>query len=115
MPYSRGDVVLTIFPNSDLTTFKKRPALVVQDETVQTGLSQRIVACITSNVGRTGATRIAIQQNSAEGQLMGLRTDSVVVIDNLVTIPDRAIEKVIGSCPVMGSIEGALKVLFRLP
>jgi mRNA interferase MazF len=114
MPYRRGDVVLVAFPNSDLRTFKKRPALVVQDETVHTGLRQRVVASITSNMARTGTTRITIRQNSNEGQQMGLRTDSVIVIDNLATIPDRAIDKVIGSCPVMGSIEGALKLLFGL-
>ena len=63
---------------------------------------------------RTGTTRISIHQNSEEGQQMGLRTDSVIVIDNLATIPDRAIDKLIGSCPVMGSIDGALKLLFGL-
>jgi mRNA interferase MazF len=115
MPYSRGDIVLVNFPNSDLRTFKKRPALVVQDETVHTGLSQRVVALITSNLRRTGTTRIAVQQHSAEGRQMGLRTDSVIVVDNLATIPDRAVDKVIGSCPVMGSIDRALKLLFGLP
>ena len=30
MPYSRGDIVLVLYPNSDLVTAKKRPALVVQ-------------------------------------------------------------------------------------
>jgi len=115
MPYRRGDVVLVVFPNSNLRSFKKRPALIVQDETVHTGLPQRVVACITSNMARTGTTRITIHQNSHEGQQMGLRTDSVIVVDNLVTIPDRAVEKVIGSCPAMGSIDSALKMLFQLP
>ena len=114
MPYRRRDVVLVSFPNSDLRTFKKRPALVVQDEAVQTGLRQRIVALITSNMARTGTTRITVHQASNEGQQMGLRTDSVIVIDNLATIPDRAIDKLIGSCQVMGSIDGALKLLFGL-
>ncbi|MEG5089307.1 hypothetical protein QUB21_24075 [Microcoleus sp. AT9b-C4] len=30
MPYSRGDVVLVLFPSSDLRTAKRRPALIVQ-------------------------------------------------------------------------------------
>ncbi|MFB2894590.1 type II toxin-antitoxin system PemK/MazF family toxin [Aerosakkonemataceae cyanobacterium BLCC-F50] len=30
MSYNRGDVVLVLFPNSDLRTAKRRPALVVQ-------------------------------------------------------------------------------------
>jgi mRNA-degrading endonuclease toxin of MazEF toxin-antitoxin module len=30
MPYERGDVVLVLFPDSNLRTAKRRPALVVQ-------------------------------------------------------------------------------------
>ena len=41
--YKRGDVILVKFPYSDLVRYKKRPALVVQNETVVTGLSQRVV------------------------------------------------------------------------
>ena len=36
----RGDVILVWFPNSDLKTFKRRPALVVQADNLQTGLPQ---------------------------------------------------------------------------
>ena len=36
----RGDVVLVWFPNSDLITFKQRPALVVQANELGTGLPQ---------------------------------------------------------------------------
>lgn len=48
--YKRGDVILVRFPNSDLVTYKKRPALVVQDENIDTGLNQWLVAMITSNL-----------------------------------------------------------------
>jgi hypothetical protein len=40
MPYSRGNVVLVLFPDSNLRTAKRRPALVVQADNLQTGLSQ---------------------------------------------------------------------------
>lgn len=49
MPYSRGDVVL-LFPDSNLNTAKRRPALVIQADNLSTGLSQTIVAMITSNL-----------------------------------------------------------------
>jgi len=52
----RGDVVLVLFPNSDLVTFKRRPALVVQASNLDTGLPQVVIAMITSNI-----TRKAIQ------------------------------------------------------
>jgi mRNA interferase MazF len=49
--YKRGDVILVKFPYSDLVRYKKRPALVVQDETVETGLSQRVVVQINLQPG----------------------------------------------------------------
>ncbi len=49
----RGDVVLVLFPNSDLRTAKRRPAMVVQADGLGTGLPQVIVAMITSKVSRS--------------------------------------------------------------
>lgn len=109
MTYKRGDVVLVRFPNSDLRTYKKRPALVVQGDGLNTGLAQRIVALITSNLERTGPTRITIPLNHPAAQTMGLRTDSVLVADNLATVLDREIDKVIGQCPLMAQVDQALK------
>ncbi|MEG4582574.1 hypothetical protein QUA71_23605 [Microcoleus sp. MON1_C5] len=37
MPYSRGDVVLVLFPSSDLRTAKRRPASIVQANNLGTG------------------------------------------------------------------------------
>jgi len=50
--YKHGDLVLVFFPNSNLTTAKRRPALVVQADNLQTGLRQVIIAMITSNLSR---------------------------------------------------------------
>jgi mRNA interferase MazF len=47
--YKKGMVVLTLFPNSDLVSAKRRPALVVQVDELNTGLEQSIIAMITSN------------------------------------------------------------------
>jgi mRNA-degrading endonuclease toxin of MazEF toxin-antitoxin module len=46
MTCNRGDVVLVLFPDSNLRTAKRRPALVVQQDSLQTGLPQTIVAMI---------------------------------------------------------------------
>jgi mRNA interferase MazF len=43
-PYSRGDVVLILFPDSNLRTAKRRPALIVQADDLRTGLAQTVVA-----------------------------------------------------------------------
>jgi mRNA interferase MazF len=54
MRCNRGDVVLVLFPDSNLQTAKRGPALVVQADQFKTGLPQTIVAMITSNMARDG-------------------------------------------------------------
>ena len=113
-PYKRGLVVLINYPNSDLISFKKRPALVVQANTLRTGLGQTIVAMITSNLERTGPTRIRIASASITGQAMGLMCDSVIVVDNIATVLDREIDKSIGTLRDMSTIDTALRLIFDL-
>ena len=95
--YKRGDVILVLFPHSDLKTAKVRPALVVQADNLQTGLAQVIVAMITSRMFRANhPSRVTIQLSSSEGKMSGLLTDSVVMTDNLATIAESEIDRVIG-------------------
>lgn len=78
----RGDVALVVFPDSNLRTAKLRPVLVVQADDLGTGLSQVIVAMITSNLSRAGhASRVKVLRAAAEGRQSGLLTDSVVMTD----------------------------------
>jgi mRNA interferase MazF len=112
--FKRGDVILVKFPYSDLIRYKKRPALVVQDETVDTGLSQRVVVQITSNLERTGATRVLVKKDSPDGQAMGILSDSIVVADHLATVLPREIDKVIGRCTCMSEVDEALRQVLGL-
>ncbi|VAW30366.1 hypothetical protein MNBD_CHLOROFLEXI01-1725 [hydrothermal vent metagenome] len=99
--YKRGDVVLVLFPHSNLKTAKVRPALVVQADNLQTGLPQLIVAMITSRMFRANhLSRVTIQLSASEGKLSGLLTDSVVMTDNLATVAESEIDRVIGSLPM---------------
>lgn len=112
--YKRGDVVLTIFPDSNLLTAKPRPALIVQADNLQTGLSQVIVAMITSKMFRSNhPSRITILLSTSEGQQSGLITDSVVMTDNLATVAESEIDRVIGSIP-MTKIDMALRHTLNL-
>ena len=107
--HKRGEVVLVLFPNSDLRTAKTRPALIVQAENLQTGLPQVIVAMITSKVFRANhPSRVLIRLSSDEGKQSGLLTDSVVMTDNLATILEIAIDRKIGTLP-MQEIDKALR------
>lgn len=110
----RGDVVLVLFPNSDLRTARKRPALVVQADNLGTDLAQTIVAMITSRTFRAGhPSRFSVRRSSPEGQQSGLLADSVVMTDNLATIAEAAIDRVIGRLP-MAPIDTCLRHTFGL-
>jgi mRNA interferase MazF len=112
--YKRGDVVLVLYPNSDLRTAKTRPALIVQADNLQTGLSQVIVAMITSRLFRANRpSRIVVEVSTPSGQRSGLLTDSVVMTDNLATVAEVAIDRVIGTLPMTG-IETALRHTLQL-
>jgi mRNA interferase MazF len=83
----RGDVVLVLFPDSNLRTSKRRPALVVQADQLGTGLPQTIVAMITSNMARAGhPSRVVVRADSEGAQGSGLLMDSVIMTDHLATI-----------------------------
>ena len=104
----RGDVVLALFPNTDLQTAKRRPALIVQANDLNTGLNQVIIAMITSNLMRANhASRVLVSVNSAEGKQAGIISDSIIMTDNIATITLRAIDRTIGSLP-MDQINHAL-------
>jgi mRNA interferase MazF len=64
----RGDVVLVLFPDSNLRTFKRRPALVVQADALDGGLPQTIVAMVTSNMARAGhPSRMIVNAGKGRG------------------------------------------------
>jgi mRNA interferase MazF len=101
---------LVLFPDSNLRTAKRRPALVVQADGLSTGLSQTIVAMITSNLARAGhPSRVSVALASALGRQMGLLTDSVIMTDNLATVLHVEVDRVIGNCGDMTPVETALR------
>lgn len=110
----RGDVILVLFPNSDGRTAKLRPALVIQADDLQTGLSQVIVAMITSRTFRANhPSRVPIVVDSPEGRTSGLLSDSVVMTDNIATVTQQAVSRSIGSLD-MGPVNTALRHTFAL-
>jgi mRNA interferase MazF len=109
-PFSRGDVVLVFFPDSNLRTAKRRPALVVQRDNLNAGLPQSILAMISSNPIRAGhLSRVAVSQSSTQGLKMGLRSDSIIMTDNLATVLDAEVDRCIGHLDDMTPVELALR------
>jgi mRNA interferase MazF len=97
-----------------LRTAKTRPALIVQADNLQTGLSQVIVAMITSRLFRANhPSRVIVEVSTPVGQQTGLLTDSVVLTDNLATVAEVAIDRVIGTLPML-DVDTALRHTLKL-
>ncbi|HEV7473974.1 MAG TPA: type II toxin-antitoxin system PemK/MazF family toxin [Pyrinomonadaceae bacterium] len=110
MPCKRGDVVLVLFPDSNLRTAKRRPALVIQADNLDTGLRQTIVAMITSNMSRANnPSRVELLLNSPQGRQTKILMDSVVMTDNLATVTENEIDRVLGRLIDVSGVEAALR------
>ncbi len=106
----RGAVVLVPFPNSDLRTAKLRPALIVQADDLKTDLSQIVLVMISSNLSRAGhKSRVLIEIKTNRGKKSGLLFDSVVMTDNLATIQQAVVNRVIGKLDDMSEVDNALR------
>ncbi len=115
MPYKRGDIVLVLFPNSNLRSTKRRPALIVQADGLNTGLPQVVVAMITSNLSRAGhPSRVFVSLTATSQRQTGLISDSIIVTDNLVTVAETEISHALGIWRDMAAIDDALRHTFGL-
>ena len=112
--YKRRDIVLVRFPDSNLLSTTARPGVIVQVDNLQTGLPQVIVAMITTKMFRANhPSRVTILLSNREGQQSGLLRNSVVMTDNLATVVEATIERVVGSIP-MEEIDAALRHTLNL-
>jgi mRNA interferase MazF len=119
MKVRRGEVVLVDFPYSDNTGSKVRPALVVQADALNQRLDDTILALITSSRHRRigAATQLVIDMTTAEGQQTGLRLNSVIQGENLLTYDQGLILRVLGrlSTTAMVQRNNCLKAALGMP
>ena len=113
MNVRRGDIVIVDYPYSDQIRSKIRPALVVQSDIWNQRLDTTIIASITgSRRRRVGApTQYFIDTATEDGQQTGLRLNSIVQCENLLTYNKNRILNVIGrlSDGAMQQIDACLK------
>ena len=113
--FRRGDIVAVLFPYSDHKTVKQRPALVVQADSLRTEFSQLIVAQITSKTVRAGRpSRIMVRLGDPLAAGTGLKSDSVIVADNLATVEHSLIRRTLGKMPDMSPVDTALRKALAL-
>ena len=73
------------------------------------------MALITSNMARAGhPSRVAVTLQTPAGRASGLRGDSVIMTDNLATILEIELDRVIGRLTDMSTVNAALKNTFGL-
>ena len=115
MTSRRGEIVLVLFPDSNLRTAKRRPALIVQADGLGADLPQAVVAMITSNMARAGhPSRLIVTVGSESAKGSGLVMDSVIMTDNLATILHSEIDRVIGTLDAMTKVDAALRTTLAL-
>ncbi len=117
MNIRRGDVVLAWFPFASGQGSKRRPCLIVQNDVDNAKLANTVIAQISSNLRRRGdKSHLFVSAASPEGVQAGLLHDSVVSCNNLATIEQSLIDKVIGSLPtaVMQKVDDCLRAALEL-
>lgn len=116
MTVSRGDVVLVDYPFSDRTGSKVRPALVVQNDGLNHRISDTILAAISRSTHRASATQLFVDISTAEGGRTGLRQNSMIQCENLLTFDKRFIIAKIGelSSPQLSQVNACLKAALDL-
>src|SRR5262245_52236833 len=118
MNLRRGDVVLAWYPFTSGQGGKRRPCVIVQNAEDKKQLATRIIAQITSTLRRTGdKSHVLVTANTPEGRQTGLLHDSLNSCNNLATIEQALVAKVIGSLPdaLMRQADDCLKAALQIP
>jgi len=111
----RGTIVLTKFPFTDLTTFKRRPAIIVSKDNRSN--TDFIVAFITSVVPvKLSDTDLLLDSGNKDFKKSGLRKPSVIKSDKLATLNKSIFSGELGSVSLqtLKEIDSCLKIALAL-
>jgi len=114
----RGELVLVDYPYVGSSGSKIRPALIIQNDRDNQRRLNTILVQITGTTRRSlEPTQVLIEISTPEGQLSGLRADSVVNCVNIVMCAKDEILRKSGRLPpsLMDKVNAALKVALDLP
>jgi mRNA interferase MazF len=94
----RGAVVMVDFPFTDTGQSKVRPAVLVQNDRDNQKIRKTIVAMVTGNLRRQGdSSHLFIDPGTPDGASSGLSFPSLVSCNNLFTIDQDRIIRVLGN------------------
>ena len=113
----RGDVVLLPIAFVSGTGTKVRPAVVVQDDPLNSRLNSTVVAIITTTNKRAGnePSQLFIDVTTPDGRITGLLHNSTVKGEHLDTVDQRDVFRVIGrfTDSLMQQVEVCIKSALR--
>jgi mRNA interferase MazF len=113
----RGDIVLLPISFVSGTGAKVRPALVVQDDSLNSRLNSTVVAIITTTNKRAAnePSQLFIDATTPDGRLTGLLHNSTVKGEHLDTVDQRDVLRVIGrfTDSLMQQVEVCIKSALR--
>lgn len=119
--YRKGDVVLVSFPyttDEGTTQTKRRPAVLISNNSNNARLDDVLLVPLTSNTTRASRepTQVVIKMDSEEGKLGGLRLDSVIDCTVIATIPKTLLVSKIGQFPqeLMERVDQCLMVALAI-
>jgi mRNA-degrading endonuclease toxin of MazEF toxin-antitoxin module len=109
----RGDVVLVDWVDSNLTLGKRRPAVVVQADFLNSLIANTVLVQITKTI-RNASTEVSIDPVVETGS--GLKFVSVASCNNYLTVRQTRISKMLGSLSagMMQQIDSCLKTALEL-
>ena len=108
----KGKIVVVPFPFTDLSSFKRRPALVLHETKYDI-----VVAYISSVLPSTISSEdVLVRQSQASFKGTGLLSDSVIMLDKLATIEKALVVRILGEVDddLKSEINPKLAACYRL-
>ncbi|HUI39880.1 MAG TPA: type II toxin-antitoxin system PemK/MazF family toxin [Methanothrix sp.] len=91
----KGDIVLVPFPNSDLTTWKRRPALVIYEDPVENETTIAYISTRTPII--PSICDVLVTRGTPSFDETGLKYNSVIKLNKLATIKTHFIAGLLGT------------------
>ncbi len=113
--YSKGKIILTPFPFTDLSSSKVRPALIISSNKVK-GEDVTVVFISSIKQKRIQKLDIKIKTSDIDFDKTGLRSDSIIKVNKIATLDKKIILGELGevSLKIRKELDGKLKNLFEL-
>ncbi len=111
----KGDIVLVPFPNSDLSTWKRRPALILYEDLIE---NETTIAYVSSRIPIIPASSdILITRGTRSFNESGLKWNSVIKLNKIAAIKTHFIAGLLGVADetLKAEVNRALDACLKFP